>query len=105
MSSSCYSPSFTLRKFHSSEDDFVFCFSETLDDQALKTLTRTIGLDVRFSKEYEAWEKRRTEIEKRFQQTLADRQAEIHATLEENSVNIQAMVREAVISEILKAFP
>jgi hypothetical protein len=45
------------------------------------------------------------EIEKRFQDTLAQRQAEIHETLEKNSGDMQARVREALIGEILKAFP
>ena len=82
----------------------MLCLSETLDDNAVKTLMR-LGLSARFPEEYEAWEKRRTEIEKRFQKILAERQANIHATLEQNSGDIQAKVREAVIVEILKAFP
>ena len=82
----------------------MLCLSETLSDNAVKTLMR-LGLSARFPEEYEAWEKRRTEIEKRFQKILAERQADIHATLEQNSGDIQAKVREAVIVEILKAFP
>jgi hypothetical protein len=66
---------------------------------------RTMELGTRFPKEYEAWEKRRTEIEKRFQQALSRRQAETHDGLQHNSGDIQAKVREAVIDEILKAFP
>jgi hypothetical protein len=64
-----------------------------------------LGLSTRFPEEYEAWEKRRTKIEKRFQKTLAERQEEIHATLDQNSGDIQEKAREAVIDEILKAFP
>jgi hypothetical protein len=64
-----------------------------------------LGLSTRFPEEYEAWEKRRTKIEKRFQKTLAERQEESHATLEQDSEDIQAKAREAVIGEILKAFP
>jgi hypothetical protein len=96
--------SFSLREIHCSEDDVVLCLSETLDDNALMTLMR-LGLITRFPGEYEAWEKRRMEIEKRFQDTLAQRQAEIHETLEKNSGDMQARVREALIGEILKAFP
>ena len=105
MSSGCHSLSFALRELFCSEDDVVLCLSETLEDQALKTLMRTMTLGTRFPKEYEAWEKRRIEIEKRFQKTLAKRQKEFHATLEQTSGDIQVKVREAVIGEIVKAFP
>jgi hypothetical protein len=64
-----------------------------------------LGLSTRFPEEYEAWAKRRIKIEKRFQKILAERQADIHASLEQNSGDIQAKVREAVIVEILKVFP
>jgi hypothetical protein len=37
---------------------------------------RTMELGTRFPKEYEAWEKRRIEIEKRFQTTITQRQEE-----------------------------
>ncbi|KAF8270139.1 hypothetical protein EI94DRAFT_1572222, partial [Lactarius quietus] len=87
------------------EDDIVLCLSKSLEDKALKTLMRTMNLGTRFPKEYEAWEKRRIEIEKSFQETLAERQAEIHVTLEQASRDVEAKVREAVIREILKAFP
>jgi hypothetical protein len=87
-----------------SEDDAVLCLSETLDDKAIKTLMR-LGLGTRFPEEYEGWEQRRIEIEKRFQKTLAERQEESHATLEEDSGDLQAKTREAGIGEILKAFP
>ena len=93
-----------MKELHSSEDDVVLCLSETLDDKALKTLMG-LGLSTRFPEAYEAWEKRGIESEKHFQKTLAERQAEVHATLERNSEDIQGAVREAVIDEILKAFP
>jgi hypothetical protein len=64
-----------------------------------------MNLGTWFPKEYESWENRRSEIEKRFQKTLTERQAEIHQTLEQASGDMQATVREAVIGEILKAFP
>ena len=82
----------------------MLCLSETLDDKAVKTLMR-LGLSARFPEEYEAWEKRKTKIEKRFQKTLAERQEETHATLEQDSGDIEAKARDAVIVEILKAFP
>lgn len=65
----------------------------------------TMGIGTRFPKEYESWENRRSEIEKRFQTTLTKRQAHIHLTLEQASGDIQATVREAVIGEMLEAFP
>ncbi|KAI9450273.1 hypothetical protein BJY52DRAFT_1357697 [Lactarius psammicola] len=86
------------------EDDVVLCLSEALEDKALKTLMR-LGLSTRFPEEYEAWEKRRVQIEKRFQKTLTQRQGEIHGNLGQTSGDIQAKVREAVIGEILRAFP
>lgn len=87
------------------EDDAVPCLSKTLDDRALKTLMN-LGLGTRFAKDYEAWEKRRIEIlARRFQRTLTQRQAEILVNLEENPGDMQASVREAVISEMLKAYP
>ncbi|KAI9431439.1 hypothetical protein BJY52DRAFT_1423126, partial [Lactarius psammicola] len=85
------------------EDDVVLCLSETLDDKALETLMG-LGLSTRFTKEYEAWERRKIEIEKRFQKTITQRQADVHVTLQNNFGDIQAKVREAVIDEILKAF-
>ena len=88
----------------SREGDVVVSLSEALDDKAVKTLMR-LGLSTRFPEDYEAWEKRRIEIEKRFQKSLAKRQGETHATLEKDSGDIQAKIREAMIDEILKAFP
>ena len=87
-----------------SEDDVVLCLSETLDDKAVKTLMR-LGLSTRFPEEYEAWERRRTKIEKRFQKILAERREETHATLEQDSRDIEAKARDGVTVEILKAFP
>jgi hypothetical protein len=66
---------------------------------------RTMELGTRFPKEYEAWEKRRIEIEKRFQKTITQREKESHETLQKESGDLELKVREAVIDEILKAFP
>ncbi|KAF8270133.1 hypothetical protein EI94DRAFT_1572289 [Lactarius quietus] len=93
-----------IRLFLYVEEDIVLCLSETLDDKALKTLMH-LALNTRFPEEYEAWEKQSVEIEKRFQNTLTERQAEIHATLEQNYGDIQETMREAVIVEMLKVFP
>ena len=96
---------FSLRELYCSEDDVLLCLSENLEDEALKTLMHKMNLGTRFPKEYESWENRRSKIEKRFQTTLIERQAEIHLTVEQASGDIQATVRDAVIGEILKAFP
>jgi hypothetical protein len=66
---------------------------------------RTMELGTRFPKEYEAWEKRRIAIEKRFQKTITQREEEAHETLQKESGDLESKVREAVIDEILKAFP
>jgi hypothetical protein len=76
----------------------VLCLSETLGDEALEALMR-IGLSTRFPKESESWAERKIEIEIRFQQTHTKHNREIPV------VAIQDMVRDAVIREILKAFP
>ncbi|KAH9039451.1 hypothetical protein EDB83DRAFT_2411806, partial [Lactarius deliciosus] len=86
------------------EEDVVLCLSETLDENALKTLM-PMGLSTRFPEACEAWEERRIEISKRFQNTLTQRQAETYVTLEKDSGDMQTQVREAVIGEILRAFP
>ena len=81
----------------------MLCLSETLDEKALKTLMRTMKLGTQFPKEYEAWEKRRIEIEKRFQKIIIQRQAEINVRKEFGA--LESALREAVINEILRAFP
>jgi vacuolar-type H+-ATPase subunit H len=63
----------------------------------------TMKLGTWFPEEYEAWGNRRTEIEERFQKIIAQGQAEIH--VEKDSGALESAVREAVIDEILKAFP
>ena len=44
-------------------------------------------------------------MEKRFQKSITQRREKIHGTLKKESREIQSKVREAVIGEILKAFP
>jgi hypothetical protein len=104
VSSGYHSLRSSLTELHSRNEDVALCLSEALDDEALKALMR-LGLGTRFPEESKAWEERVTETEKCFQTTFAERQAEIHATLEKNSGRIQTTVREAVFGEILKAFP
>ena len=98
MSSDCYSLTASLRGLYYREQEVVLCLSETLDDKALETLM-CIGLSTRFPGECESWKERRIKIEKRFQKMYSKRHAEIPAGA------IQEMVRGAVISEILEAFP
>ncbi|KAH8977868.1 hypothetical protein EDB86DRAFT_3091364 [Lactarius hatsudake] len=86
------------------EDDVVLYLSDTLSDKALKTLM-PMGLSTQFPEACEAWEERRIEIAKRFQNTRTQGQAEIYVTLEKDSGDMQTKVREAAIGEILKAFP
>jgi hypothetical protein len=102
--SESYSLSVSLKKSLCSEDDVVLRLSESLDDKALKTLMR-LGLSTRFPGVYEAWESQGVEIQEHFRRALTERKDEIHASLEKNSGEIQAAVREVVIGEILKAFP
>ena len=105
MSSSCDPLNSVLRKLYFSKDDIVLCLSEDLDDKALNILMCTMGLGTRFPQEYHAWETRRIEIEKRIEKTITRRQAEIHEILKKELGDLQSKVREAVIEEILKAFP
>ena len=83
----------------------MLCLSETLDEKGLKFFMRTLGLGTRFPEEYDAWEKRRVEIGKRFQKILTQRRAEIHETLTKEFGALQSTVRKAVKDEILKVFP
>ena len=79
--------------------------SKTLDDNALKTLMH-MDLGARFTKEYEAWGKRRIKIlSKRFRGTLTQQQAEIYVNFEENPRDIKAKVREVLIGDMLESFP
>jgi hypothetical protein len=87
-----------------SGDDIVFCLSEKIDDNSLETLM-TLGLSDRFSNEFTTWERRRKEVTQRFQATFTERQKEMHTILERNLKDIKVALREAVIIEVLKAFP
>jgi hypothetical protein len=82
----------------------VWCLSENLDDWSLETLMG-LSLSSRFSKEYDAWKQQRNRIKKRFQRALAQRQAELHAALEQESEGIKVNLREAVVGEAIKAIP
>jgi len=84
--------------------DVVLCLSEKIDDESLDTLMK-LGPSDRFPKEFATWERRKGEINQRFQGTLAERQNEIHTILERNLKEFKIKLREAVIIEVLKEFP
>lgn len=88
----------------SSGDDIVLCLSEKIDDKSLETLMK-LGLIDRFPKEFAMWERRRGEITKRFHGIRTERQDELHIRLEHDLEDINLELREAVIIEVLKAFP
>ncbi|KAH8977863.1 hypothetical protein EDB86DRAFT_2816692 [Lactarius hatsudake] len=83
----------------------VLCLSEKFDSASLKSLLTALSLRTRFPKEYEAWERSKNEIERRFQQILSQRKAEIHAKIEQDFEGIRVKVQRAVVGELLKTFP
>jgi len=64
-----------------------------------------LGLNTRFPNEYETWKTRRREIKRRLVDTLSNRKAEAHETLEQDLADINVKLREAVTLDVLKAFP
>ena len=82
----------------------MLCLSETIDDKSLEILMK-LGLHDRFPNECAAWERRREEIKQRFLGSRTELRKEIHAKLERNFEDIKVRLREAVIIEMLKAFP
>jgi hypothetical protein len=87
-----------------SGDDVVLCLSEKINDNSLKMLMK-LGLRDRFPNEFSTWERRRKEITQHFQGTLTERERQMRTTLEQNSEDTKVKLREAVIIEVLKAFP
>jgi len=75
-----------------------------MEDKSLETLIK-LALDTRFPKECAGWKERRKEIMQGFQGTLAERQRAMHAKIERDFEGIRVKIREAVIVEVLKAFP
>lgn len=88
----------------SSGDDVVLCLSEKIDDKSLETLMR-LGLVDRFPKEFATWERHREGIIQHFRDIRTERQNEMHTELRNNLEDIKVKLREAVIIEVLKAFP
>jgi hypothetical protein len=94
-----------LTGLRSSGDNVVLCLSEKMEDKSLEALIKVIGLDTRFPKECAAWERRRTEVMGDFRGTFAERQIAMHAKIERDLEDISVKIQEAVIIEVLKAFP
>jgi hypothetical protein len=84
-------------------DDVVLCLSE-IDDESLETLME-FGLIDRFPKEFATWERQREGIIQCFRDIRTERQNEMNAILERNIEDIKVKLWEAVIIEVLKAFP
>jgi hypothetical protein len=80
------------------------CLPEKFDSALLRSLITALGLRARFPNEYEAWEKSKNEIERRFQRISAQRKAEMHAKVEEDPEDIQAKIRRDLVSDLLKTF-
>ena len=64
-----------------------------------------LGLRDRFPNEFATWERLREEIRQRFKGTRTERQKDMHTMLERSLKDIKVELREAVIIEVLKAFP
>ena len=65
----------------------------------------TLALDMRLPNECAAWKRRKKEIVQGFEGTLAERQRAMYATIERDFEDTRAPIQEAVIVEVLKAFP
>jgi hypothetical protein len=87
-----------------SGDDVVLCLSEKIDDKSLEVLMK-LGLNDRFPKEFATWERLREQTIQRFQGIRTERQNEMHIKLERDLEDINAELWEAVVIEVLKAFP
>ena len=91
-------------RFYLSGDDVVLCLSEEIDDKSLETLMK-LSLRDRFANEFATWERCREEIKRGFRDARIERQKGMHAMLERDLEGIKVKLREAVIIEVLNAFP
>ena len=82
----------------------MLCLSEKIDDKSLEVLMK-LGLNDRFPKEFATWERLREQTIQRFQGIRTERQNEMHIKLERDLEDINAELWEAVVIEVLKAFP
>ncbi len=81
----------------------MLCLPEKFDSASLRSLISAFGLRKRFPKEYEAWERGKNEIERRFQRISAQRKAAMRGKVEEDPEDIRP--RRHVVSELLETFP
>ena len=82
----------------------MLCLSEEVDDESLETLMK-LGLSDRFPNEFARWERRREEIAQHFRETCSKQQKEMLTKLVQIFENIKVRLRQAVVVEVLKAFP
>ena len=82
----------------------MLCLSEKIDNKSLETLMK-LGLSDRFPNEFATWERRREEMAQLSRETFVERQKEMLTKLEQDFEDIKIRLREAVIIEVLKAFP
>jgi len=75
-----------------------------MEDKPLQTLIK-LALETRFPNECAVWQRRRTEIIQGFLGTLAERQTAMYAKIKQDFGDIRVKIQEAVIVEVLKAFP
>ena len=82
----------------------MLCLSERINDKSLDALMK-LGPSDRFPNEFATWERCREELKRRFRDARIERQKEMHAMLERALEDIKVKLREAVIIEVLNAFP
>ena len=82
----------------------MICLSKEVHDESLETLMK-LGLRDRFPNEIARWERRRERIARRFREIRTERQKKMFTVVEQNLEDITVRLREAVIVEVLKAFP
>ena len=75
-----------------------------MEDKSLGTLIE-LALKSRFPNECARWEKRRKEIMQDFQGILTERLTAMSAKIEQDFEDVRVKIREAVVIEVLKAYP
>ena len=81
----------------------MLCLPEKFDI-SLKPLMAALSLRTRFQKEYEAWDKKKNEIGRRYQRIFSQRKAEMLANFEEDPQDIQPKIQRGVVRELLETF-
>ena len=88
-----------------SGDGVALGLPENLDIVSTEILITALDLRTRFPKEHDAWERSKTNVERRFQKIISQRTTEVHAKVEGEFEQVRAKVEEVVVSELLKLFP